>query len=206
MGNFFDEYKSLDRLCKDILGSEQGVSEYIERMEREERGKMIVADWERDYKKLKSMRYMRNRIAHEDGIKESDVCDPSDTSWVMKFQDRIMAEEDPLTVLYNYDISQRPAQKKTKEEPERFPDYPDINEKPKKPKTNKNAPTALDFPDHPEPKPKPQQKQQPKQRKRTEKAPEQAEPSFKPHIDFVTALAAVLLLIGVAAAIIVSCF
>ncbi len=210
MGNFFDEYKSLDRLCKDILESENGVSEYIERMEREERGKMIVADWERDYKKLKSMRYLRNRIAHEDGINENDVCSPSDTSWVMQFQDRIMAEEDPLTVLYNYDASlkkenekQKP-KTKAKKEADNFPDYPDINEKPKAPKPNKNAPTAEDFPDFPEPEPKPA----PKPRKKAapkEPTPEPETQSFKPRFDFVTALAAVLLLIGVAAAIIATC-
>ncbi len=202
MGNFFDEYKSLDRLCKDILESENGVTEYIERMEREERGKMIVADWERDYKKLKSMRYLRNRIAHEDGINESDVCSPSDTSWVMQFQDRIMAEEDPLTVLYNYDASLKKEKSKPKKESDNFPDYPDINEKPKKPKPVKNAPTAEDFPDYPEPKPKKTSKPR---KKTVEPEPEPEAPSFKPRADFITTLAAVLLLIGVAAAIIVSC-
>ena len=207
MGNFFDEYKALDRLCKDILESENGVTEYIERMEREERGKMIVADWERDYKKLKSMRYLRNRIAHEDGIKESDVCSPSDTSWVMQFQDRIMAEEDPLTVLHNYDASLKKEKQKPKKEKDNFPDYPDINERPKKPKPVKNAPTAEDFPEYPDfPEPKPKAQSKPR-KKAAEKAPEPAaEPTyFKPHIDFITALALVLLLIGVAAAIIVSC-
>ena len=204
MGNFFDEYKSLDRLCKDILESENGVTEYIERMEKEERGKMIVADWERDYKKLKSMRYLRNRIAHEDGVKESDVCSPSDTSWVMEFQNRIMAEEDPLTVLYNYDASlkKEKPQPKKKKVTDNFPDYPDINEKPKKPKPNKNAPTAEDFPDFPEPTPKKANRPR-KKAAEPEQMPE--EPSFKPRADFISILAAVLLLIGVAAAIIASC-
>ena len=209
MGNFFDEYKSLDRLCKDILESENGVTEYIERMEREERGKMIVADWERDYKKLKSMRYLRNKIAHEDGVTESDVCSPSDTSWVMEFQDRIMAEEDPLTVLYNYDASLKKEEQKPKKKNERdnFPDYPDINEKPKKPKANKNAPTAEDFPEYPDfPEPKPKTASKPR-KKRVEKEPEPEteEPIFKPHIDLLSAIALVLLAIGVAAAIIASC-
>ncbi len=205
MGNFFDEYKSLDRLCKDILESENGVTEYIERMEREERGKMIVADWERDYKKLKSMRYLRNRIAHEDGVNESDVCSPSDTSWVMQFQDRIMAEEDPLTVLYNYEASlkKEKPKMKPKKEADNFPDFPDINEKPKKPKPIKNAPTADDFPDYPEPTPK--KVSRPRKKKVVEPDPEPEAPSFKPHIDLLSAIALVLLIIGVAAAIIASC-
>ena len=90
---------------------------------------------------------------------------------------------------------------KPKKEVDNFPDYPDINEKPKKPKPNKNAPTAEDFPDYPEPKPK-----APTKRRKTVAVSEpDPEPIFKPHMDFATAFALVLLLIGVAAAIIVSC-
>jgi hypothetical protein len=194
MGSFFDEYKSLDRLCKDILESENGVTEYIERMEREERGKMIVADWDRDYKKLKSMRYIRNKIAHEDGVSEDDVCSPSDTSWLMEFQDRIMDEEDPLTVLYNYDASQQGSE-------DNFPDYPDINDKPKKTKSAKGASVSNSNSDQ-----KPNSASRPRKKAEENKNDPAPDTSFfKPHIDFLTALAAILLVIGVAAAIIVSC-
>ncbi len=203
MGNFFDEYKSLDRLCKDILGSENGVSEYIERMEREERGKMIVADWERDYKKLKSMRYLRNRIAHEDGVSESDVCDPSDTSWIMQFQDRIMAEEDPLTVLYKYDETQAPEapakKKKKREDP--FPEYPEIDESPKKPK----RPSGEDCSNAEQRRKTPQKPKKKVEDKKREENSERESTVLKPHLDFFNILAGVLLLIGVVAAVIVSC-
>ncbi len=181
MGNFFDEYKALDRLCKDILESENGVTEYIERMEREERGRMIVADWDRDYKRLKSMRYLRNKIAHEDGIKEEDICSPSDTSWVMQFQDRIMAEEDPLTVLYNFDRREEESLKKP-------------------PKTKKEAEDRTDDPD-----PTPKKPTKPRKKKPTPTEPKQEDTVIKPRIDFINALAAILLLIGVTVAIIASC-
>ena len=122
----------------------------------------------------------------------------------MQFQDRIMAEEDPLTVLYNYDASlaKEKSKPKQKKEADNFPDYPDINEKPKKPKPVKNAPTAEDFPDYPEPTPK---KVSRPRKKQVEPDPEPEAPVFKPRVDLLTAVAAVILLIGVAAAIITSC-
>ena len=44
MGNFFDEYKSLDRLCKDILESEiKGTVRISERYIAIEQ--MIVPEW-----------------------------------------------------------------------------------------------------------------------------------------------------------------
>ena len=115
-----------------------------------------------------------------------------------------MAEEDPLTVLYNYDASlaKEKSKPKQKKEADNFPDYPDINEKPKKPKPVKNAPTAEDFPDYPEPTPK---KVSRPRKKQVEPEPEPEAPVFKPRVDLLTAVAAVILLIGVAAAIITSC-
>ena len=31
---FFEEYKKLDNLCKDLLGSNQGVTQYVNEMEQ----------------------------------------------------------------------------------------------------------------------------------------------------------------------------
>ena len=69
-------------------------------------------------------------------------------------------------------------------------------------KPNKNAPTANDFPDYPEPTPKKVSKPRKKQ---VEPEPEPEAPVFKPRVDLLTAVAAVILLIGVALAIITSC-
>lgn len=45
---FLEAYKSLDELCKQILSSDRGISEYIDEMERESQGCMRVACWETD--------------------------------------------------------------------------------------------------------------------------------------------------------------
>lgn len=185
MSGFFEEYKSLDNLCKDILESEKGVSEYIERMENEERGRMIVADWDRDYKKLKSMRYIRNRLAHDDGAYENDLCTDNDIAWVSDFQSRIMNEEDPLTVLYNYDREQHGnASSLSYEQDEAHSDVSSIDS-PKKPA-----------------------KRSPQRKKSTKpKKPDSSPsvPSFKPSFDLISALAAILLATGIITALLVSC-
>lgn len=31
---FFEEYKKLDNLCKDLLGSNQGITQYVNEMEK----------------------------------------------------------------------------------------------------------------------------------------------------------------------------
>ncbi len=49
---FLKAYKNLDELCRQILSSDRGVSEYIDEMSNESQG-YRVAGWEGDYKKLK---------------------------------------------------------------------------------------------------------------------------------------------------------
>ncbi len=185
MSGFFEEYKSLDNLCKDILESEKGVSEYIERMEKEERGRMIVADWDRDYKRLKSMRYIRNRLAHDDGAYENDLCTDKDIAWVSDFQARIMNEEDPLTVLYNYDLEQGGNSSSDA--------Y--IQEK-----DHDNAPSV-----NSQKKPVKRSSQSKKKAAAKEPVTPQAAKSFKPSFDLISALAAILLAVGIITALLVSC-
>ena len=186
MSGFFEEYKSLDNLCKDILESEKGVSEYIERMEKEERGRMIVADWDRDYKKLKSMRYIRNKLAHDDGAYESDLCTDKDIAWVSDFQTRIMSEEDPLTVLYNYDREQsgNASDSACEQERDNFTNNASNVNSLKKPakratQSKKDAAKKISAPP--------------------------TTPTFKPGFDLTSALAAILLSTGIIIALLVSC-
>lgn len=204
MSSFFEEYKSLDNLCRDILESERGVSEYLERMENNERGRMLVVDWDRDYKRLKSLRYLRNRIAHEDGANEKDLCTDKDIAFMSDFIQRIMDETDPLTVLLNYDSAENEGQKvpvtapksaekgkkvpltdtKNQDNEDKFPDYPEISAKGSDPQKQKSK------------------------RVRTAQKPVGDEgsytlPSFS-RPDPITAVSAILLLIGVVWALIVS--
>lgn len=97
---FQEEYKRLDRLCKDCLSSGEGVSEYIRQMDSTPlHNHRFIDNWDRDYKKLKHVRWIRNQLAHEVGTLRSDICTKDDLGWVQSFYDKILNGSDPLTVV-----------------------------------------------------------------------------------------------------------
>ena len=97
---FQEEYKRLDRLCKDCLSSVEGVSEYIRQMDSTpSHNHRYVYGWDGDYKQLKHVRWVRNQLAHEVGSLHSDICTKDDLCWVQSFYDRILNGRDPLTVV-----------------------------------------------------------------------------------------------------------
>ena len=91
---FFEEYKKLDNLCKDLLGSNQGITQYVNEMEQIpfEKSK-LVESWQYDYKMLKHIRWIRNNIAHNNG---DSKCSESDVQYVKNFYQRIINRTDPL--------------------------------------------------------------------------------------------------------------
>lgn len=92
-----EEYKRLDLLLKDKFSSETGVSEYISRMDNEVRAFHIVDGWERDYRQLKHIRHVRNKIMHDE---EDSFCKESDIDYADEFYDRILDRDDPLSRLH----------------------------------------------------------------------------------------------------------
>ena len=94
---FFEEYKKLDNLCKDLFKSDRGVSQYIEEMEctplSESR---LVESWQDDYKMLKHVRWIRNNIAHNN---ECSGCSKSDVKSVKDFYKKIINQKDPFSVI-----------------------------------------------------------------------------------------------------------
>ena len=97
---FQEEYKRLDRLCKDYLSSTEGVSEYIRQMEATPwSNRLYVFNWEADYKQLKHVRWVRNQLAHEVGTLNSDICTEDDLDWVQSFYNRISNGSDPFTII-----------------------------------------------------------------------------------------------------------
>lgn len=94
---FFDEYKKLDNLCKDILGADQGVTEYISEMERTPFSKRsMVISWDSTYKMLKHVRWIRNDIAHGNGNSE---CEQEDIAFVKEFYQKIITQKDPFGII-----------------------------------------------------------------------------------------------------------
>lgn len=56
-----------------------------------------VQAWDYDYKMLKHIRWVRNKIAHCEGSSE---CTKNDIIYVKQFYQRIIKQEDPFSILY----------------------------------------------------------------------------------------------------------
>ena len=95
---FFEEYKRLDRICADMYSARQGVSEYIADMEsRPIRETSRITAWDHDYKQLKHLRWIRNRIAHESDT--CQICSISDIQDIQNFYNRILSGRDPIAMV-----------------------------------------------------------------------------------------------------------
>ncbi len=97
---FIDSYKRLEKLCGEVLNDDRRISAYIDEMVNNPRGSYYVRTWDDDLKKLKHYRWVRNKITHEPGYNEDNMCEPSDTWWLDDFYLRIMNQNDPLTLYY----------------------------------------------------------------------------------------------------------
>ena len=94
---FFEEYKSVDNICRDMYQAQQGVSEYISQMEAMDlQGSRRVINWNEKYKKLKHLRWLRNQIAHENSapdLMENDLIE------LENFHKQLLNQKDPLAEL-----------------------------------------------------------------------------------------------------------
>lgn len=118
---FFEIYKRLDRLCSDIYGCRNGVSRYIEDMERVYyQGRLVVPAWDQFYKTLKHLRWVQNQIAHDSG--QFQICKECDAQDANDFYHAIMSGRDPLTMLRKYHESRTTAKNPMcREEPATIP-------------------------------------------------------------------------------------
>lgn len=98
--SFMNSYKSLEKVCEEFLNDERRVSAYIDEMTSKPNGRYLVEDWEKDLKKLKHYRWVRNKIVHETGCTEKNMCESGDEKWLEKFSSRIKRKEDPLSLYY----------------------------------------------------------------------------------------------------------
>ena len=100
---FFEEFKKLDNLCKDIYGkpdSRLSLSLYLEDMEDQARlGELKVPGWVQDYQHLKKCRSIRNKLAHGDNYPPEGLCSQYDIEFLHSFRQSILDETDPLAQL-----------------------------------------------------------------------------------------------------------
>lgn len=105
---FIDSYKRLEKLCSELLDSDRSISAYIDEMLNITDGAFHVKDWDRDLKKIKHYRWVRNRIVHEPGCTELNMCTAEDEKWIDDFYSRIINRTDPLA-LYRKATTKKPS-------------------------------------------------------------------------------------------------
>lgn len=101
---FFDEFKALDNLCKDLYGesvnNKLGVTLYLDDMDKHSpQGAVKVSGWTYDYNQLKSARNIRNELAHSRSSITVDICSQEDIDFVSSFKARILNQTDPIAML-----------------------------------------------------------------------------------------------------------
>ncbi len=95
---FFDEYKAVDNICRDMFQTQQGVTEYINQMEANDlQGSRRVVNWNEKYKMLKHLRWLRNQIAHDNSAPELEE---NDLIELQHFHTQLLNQKDPLAVLF----------------------------------------------------------------------------------------------------------
>lgn len=100
---FQEQYKSLDKLCRDMYSSNDGVSAYIRDMENSPSNySYSVYSWDDTYRQLKHARWMRNQLAHDTPI-DACLCTQNDIDWLKSFYDAIFNGTDPLTLAHKAD-------------------------------------------------------------------------------------------------------
>ena len=111
---FFDEFKALDNLCKDIYGktteNKLGVTLYLDDMDNKAyQGAFKVSGWTSDYNYLKSVRNIRNELAHSQNSMTVDICSQEDIDFVRYFKTRILNQTDPIAMLRKQTTQPRPS-------------------------------------------------------------------------------------------------
>lgn len=97
---FIDSYKQLEKLCGEVLNDDRRISAYIDEMINIPNGALYVSNWDKDLKKLKHYRWVRNKISHEPGCSELNMCEPVDELWIDDFYMRIINQTDPLALYH----------------------------------------------------------------------------------------------------------
>ena len=89
-----DEYKYVDKICREMFGTEKGVTTYIEQLdETPVTVRYWITEWNNEYRQLKHIRWLRNQIVHSTGYVE---CTQSDLDWLKDFHNRLLTQQDLL--------------------------------------------------------------------------------------------------------------
>lgn len=111
---FFEEYKRLDNILKDIYSYDKnnksfkpGVTAYLEHMDNNAyNGRQKVYGWEADYKKLKMLRGKRNELAHSNSFSDYNISTENDIEYINSFRQRILDRTDPISLLKRKELEE----------------------------------------------------------------------------------------------------
>ena len=95
---FLNEFKKLDKLLSEAYEDLHGVTAYIEEMKASD-GEGI-SGWNNDFKRLKTLRNVRNKLVHEVDYDEVARVTKDDVEYVKDFYERFLKSTDPLAQLY----------------------------------------------------------------------------------------------------------
>lgn len=97
---FFEEYKRVDKLCREMYGDDNGVTNYINDMKAVSFIEYInINNWKNDLEQLIRLRHIRNHLAHTEGAFGEKNCTQMDIDWIKNFHRRIMEQSDPMAIL-----------------------------------------------------------------------------------------------------------
>ena len=94
--DYLESYKRLDQLCRDMFRTKDGVTEYINQMDRVISRINSKQDWRNFYSRLKYQRRLRNNLFHNT---ECSECTEEDIDEVEYFFELILKQEDPLACI-----------------------------------------------------------------------------------------------------------
>ena len=94
--DYLESYKRLDQLCRDMFRSKDGVTEYINQMDRVISRINSKRNWRNFYSRLKYQRRLRNDLVHNT---ECSECTEEDIDEIEYFFDLILKQEDPLACI-----------------------------------------------------------------------------------------------------------
>ena len=104
---FIEQYKLAEAELNRRLGARHGVTEYINGMESTPLSmQRLVPTWRKDLRSLKHLRWLRNRIVHEESETE---CDEFDVIEITDFYERLLDGSDPVSAAVNSKNERRPA-------------------------------------------------------------------------------------------------
>lgn len=117
---FLEEYKRVEAFCNDAYSCKNGVTEYINCMEKSNAsGEKTVASWKDCYDSLKHLRRVRNKLVHEPDA--GGICTEKDLKDITAFHEALLKEQDALTLLRKACAARTKSAGKTQSAPKNVP-------------------------------------------------------------------------------------